>query len=466
LPNDNGFATLIVMAILKRISAIAAWSILVPLFSISAFAGADVIRTNFDNGLTLLTQEDHSTPLAAVLIIYHVGKKNECAGITGITHICTWIMSEGTLAFRKGGYSRTVQAGGGATQSMSDYDLTIFTTEIPTSMLDTILALESDRMKSTEVTYEKLMLAKDALRRQRLTEVESSIYGNINEEFVNLSFRSHPYSYPDYGWPADIENITLDDVSDYFDRYFQPSNATLVLLGDFSTETVVGEVRDGFGLISSNPPPRIRKIVEPDHVGERYSYTSGPAGIPAFIIGYHIPAMNHDDIPAIQLISSLLVQGESSRIYKRMVIEENAAVWVGGDILRTEDPGLFFTWAVLNYDVSNIAGEKQMSEEIERLKSELVSDAELEKAKNRIEADFYRQTRTLESRARLIGTYHVLTGDWQLAENHVKQCRAINKETVLEKARQYFSRFSRSVVYLNPTETKSADNQNVERNEE
>lgn len=422
------------------------------MFSASICLADQVFQTDLPNGLTLLTLEDHSAPLVAVRILYHVGNKNEQAGLTGITRICEKIMGEGTPTYKKGEYSRIVQAGGGWSCSHTYLDITDFMTRVPSSMLDTVLFLEADRMQNIEPTYERLLLAKDALKKDRLQHVESFIYGHINEEFFNLSYRAHPYRNPMFGWPADIDNISLDDLKDYFRLYFQPANATIVVVGDFNTRQVNSKVQELFGDIISSPVPERRKIVEPAQAGERYGYLEGYSGVPAFIIGYHIPEISHEDIPVLKVISSVLTGGESSRINKRMVADEKSALVVAGELMETEDPGMIVCWAILNYDCPVSSAEAQMNEEIVRLRSEYITGLELEKAKNRIEADYYRQIGALDKRALMVGFYHIVTGDWKAIEDIVEKTRAVSKEDIMSVAQKYFKKSNRTVVFLEPVE--------------
>ncbi len=423
----------------------------------SVFSDDKIVETKLANGLTLLTLEDHSSPLVAIVITYHVGSKNELPGNTGLTRICSHMIREGTPTYKKGEFTRIIQAGGGITRSMPSWDITMFITKVSSDMHDTVLFLEADRMQNVEPTYEKLLIAKDALRKERLSYVENSIYGHINEEFFNLAYRAHPYQNPERGWPADINNITLEDSKKFFRMYFQPANVLITIAGDIETENTIKKVQDLFEGIVSTPVPERRQIVEPVQYGERCSYLEGSAGIPAFIIGYHVPELAHEDVPALRIISGILNTGESSRIYKRMVIEENSALYIGGGVIETENPGIFFSYAILNYDCPNSVGEIQMKEEIKRIKSEPVSDAELEKAKNSLEAEYYRQIRFLDQKASGFSFFKVLTGDWRLYENLVPQSRAVTKEDILNTARKYFTKSNRTVVYLSPTETIETD---------
>jgi len=426
--------------------------VLVLVFSIArgALSPDSVNRSELDNGMVILTMEEHSVPLAAVVLMFHVGQKNDPIGLTGLTHVCEWVFSEGTAAFEKGEYHRIIQAGGGTTRSETTLDVTYVMTRIPSDMLDTVLVLEADRMRNIELTYEKLMLARDVMRKNRNLMVESSIYGNINEEIMNLSYRSHPYRNPAYGWPEDIANITVDDMEKHFRLYFQPGNAVMVILGDFETAPTVARVDSLFGYNVSDPLPEHRHIGEPRHVGERRSYLEGFSGIPAFIVAYHIPHLTHPDIPAIRLISNILSDGESSRLHKRLVTDENAAVRIGGGFFELEDPSLIYAFAIMNYDVDNEVGAEQMTDEINRLKSELISEAELVKAKNRVKANSYREIRSIDRQGMRLAYYQITAGSWQFVDDKLTAVADVSREDIRQAARKYFIPANRSLVFLSP----------------
>jgi len=418
----------------------------------------------YSNGLTVLTSEDHTVPLVSVAIIYHVGTKNEMPGLTGLTQICKYIINYGTRMFDRDAFGRVIQAGGGAYDSRVGLDLTTFQIKAPSNLLDSILILEADRMQNVIPTIEKLLLAKNDVRKDRLVNVESSIYGNINEEFLNLAFRSHPYRNPMYGWPGDINEITLDDVKDYFDTYFQPANATIVIVGDGDTESLKIKCKELFGEIVSYPKPAPRQIIEPSQVGERISNIQGFAGIPAFIIGFHTPEATSGEFPIIGLINNILIGGESSRLKHRMVSEEKSALYVGGGIFRTEDPSILYNYAILNYDTPIEEGERQMCQEFDRLKSELVSEAELERAKNKIEADYYRAVRDMNNKASVIGFHEIIAHDHDYSIKYVKRARMITPEEVFEAANKYLNVSNRTAVFLHSGDKPGEENEeNIEQ---
>ncbi len=423
---------------------------------VTVLAGYNIGENNLSNGIKILTYEDHSVPLVGVMFVFNVGIKNEPAGLTGLTRLCDNILQSGTASHKRGDFSRIIQTGGGESRSFVDADYTAYVTKIPTRMIDTLLMLWVDRLQNCNPTYEKLLLARDALRKERISYVEGSIYGHINEEIMNLAYRSHPYRTPSYGWPQDLDNINLDDLKKYLRLYFQPSNLTIIVAGDFKTEEIVGRIDSLFANIISVPVPPERNIIEPTHISERCSYLEGPAGIPAFIIGYHIPPTSHEDTPAIRLLSYILSISESSRIQQRMMSKEKSAFRARGGMISYKGPSLLFAYAILNYDTPNEVGVAQMDEEIQRLKDEPVTEAELEAAKNQLEAEYFRRMRTLDGMAYSIAYMNLIYSDWRWIDSTVIQARAVTAEDISDVAQKYLDRSNRVVVYLKPVEDDDA----------
>ena len=425
--------------------------ILVVVLSVS-LSGSEIFETGLDNGLTILIKEDHAVPLVAVRVCYHVGTKNENPGLTGITSLCEAVMWQGTEAHKRGAIARIVQAGGGYTSSFTDWDVTHFYSRVPSDMLDTALMLEADRMAGIELTAEKLLLSKDIIRKKRLAEVESSIYGRINEEYFNLAYRAHPYGHNKYGWPEDINRINLDDLKRHYRMYFQPSNAVLIIAGDFDTKAVVERVTNLFGDINSQPMEERRPIGEPESIGDRRSVIVAEIGVPAIIMGYRIPGISHPDYPVLNLITNILSTGTSSRIYQRLVNDEKSAMYTDGGIIHSEEPGLIYSYALLNYDSPIEEAEDQMSDEMNRFKSELITGAELEKAKNRVLFNYYRDSRTLGDITARLGTMKLITGDACFGKSVLKAVNAVTREEIIRTAKKYFNDANRVVVVISPPE--------------
>jgi len=424
---------------------------------IAAFSREQVQITKLANGMTLMTMEDHSTPLVALQMTYHVGSKNEAIGLSGLTKICEKMMLEGTPRYEKGEFARIIQSGGGRSGSEADLDFTRFTAKIPLSMLDTLLFLEADRLQNTELTYEKLILVKEILKKERLTYIESALYGPLNEEIMNLSYRAHPYRNPIFGWPSDLNNITLDNLRGYFRQYFQPANTMLVLVGDFSTAGVVGRVKSLFENILSTPLPSLPEVIEPEQRGERREIMHISSSIPVVVIGYHISAAADSDMAALKVIRHILAGSESAGIYRRLVVDSKIALTAGGEIIESEDPGLLMLYSILNYGARGESGLEQMLEEIERLKTEPLSTAELDMVKNKIEAAYYNLTATLDQIAGRISFYQMATGDYQLMNQEIPLTRAVTSERVMQAAQKYLTETGRNVIILVPAEAQESE---------
>jgi len=441
---------------MRRLEINILFSIFVFLFIVApaSLSGAEYTDIVLDNGLKVLIMEDHSVPLVAVRVCYHVGIKDECPGLTGITSLCEKIIKEGTKAYRKGALSKIIQAGGGYTASNTDWDVTHFFIKVPANMLDTALVLEADRMANIIPTSEKLLLAKDNVRKRRLGEVESSLYGRINEEYFNLAYIAHPYGHNKYGWPDDVDRINLDDLEKHLRRFFQPANALLVIAGDIESDGVLARVKELFGKIRSIPLDDRRPITDPVQVGERRSAIEGDVGIPAIIIGYKIPPVTHPDITALRLIRNILTSGISSRLYRHMVLDEKSALHVDGGLIEPEGPGLVYSYAILNYDSPLDVGERQLLAEIDRLKTEYVSEAELEKAKNRALVDFFKTSRTLDNKTGVVGTYKLIADDPHFTKKRIEKLQSVTIEDIMTTAKKYFMKSRRIIVTVSPPGTE------------
>ncbi len=415
---------------------------------IPAFSTDEISIVELSNGLRLFMLEDHSSPVVSLRIFYQAGVKNEPPGMSGMTSLCSWLINEGTSDLNREDFARIIQAGGGRSTYANYMDYAEFAVKVPSNMLDTVLFLQAHRMRNVEFSYERLLMAKDAIRKRRLHNIDNRIYGYINEEFLNLSYRSHPYQNPVLGWPGDVDRISLDNLKKYYQAYFSPSNAVMVVAGDFQTEWLSSNVKRLFGNIYSGERPESQKIVDPKQVGERRSNLPGKSNLGALIVGYHIPEFIHPDRPVLQIISSILAEGTSSRLFRRMVTREKTALGVGGGLLEARDPGLIYAWAVMNYDIPVSIGEEQLLSEIDLIVDELVTDRELEAAKNQIEAEYYRSINALDRKARVIGYSEMMGGNWKMMQEFIRAARAVSKEDVLETARKYFNEVNRNVIIL------------------
>jgi zinc protease len=274
------------------------------------------------------------------------------------------------------------------------------------------------------------------------------------EQMMSVAFTAHPYQWPVIGWMADINSITRDELYNHYRTYYTPNNATIVVVGDFDTKILLPLIEKSFGAMPQGPTPPKVTAVEPKHLGERRVIVKTHAELPAVFAGYNVPALKHQDTYALEVLQGVISSGKSSRLYKSLVYEKQLALYAGGDYDNiSTDPNLFSVYAGVMPGKTTEEVEKALYAEIEKLKSEPVTDEELQKAKNQIEAGFIMGQDSIFYRAMLLGQFETVA-NWKLLETYVENIRAVTKEDVMRVAKEYFIEDNRTVGILIPVKEK------------
>jgi zinc protease len=403
-----------------------------------------------DNGLTVLISEDHSAPVVSFQMWYHVGSKNERPGITGISHLCEHMMFRGSKNLGPEEHSRIVQANGGVDNAGTSFDYTMYYEKLSSDKLELAMSLESERLKYLTPTDQNFPSERDVVAEERRMSVDNSPYGVVFEQLLNSAFTAHPYHWHVLGFMSDIQNITVDDLKQHYKTYYLPSNATAVVAGDVKPKEAMQLVEKYFGDIPFQPAPKQVGTVEPEQKGERISYVHKIGQMPAFAVGYHIPEFGHPDIYPLTVAARILFTGQSSRLYQRMVYQDQSALAVSGDCFSLEDPGLFFAFAVMQQGQSAQDGEETLFSELERLKTEPVSQQELAKAKNQLESEFVFGLQSVSDKGEQIGYYQTILGDYSRLFEEADRYQAVTAQDVMRVAQQYFGENNRTVAVLVP----------------
>jgi zinc protease len=272
----------------------------------------------------------------------------------------------------------------------------------------------------------------------------------LDEQLWATAFIAHTYQWPVVGWMSDIEHWTIEDLKHHFAMGYSPSNATMVVVGDVSSEEVFALCEKDIEPIAAHAPPPAVTTIEPEQLGERRLVVHKPAELPLLMIAYHVPQTNSPDFYALNILRTVLFQGESSRMYQRLVDKDQIALDVESESEPGFDPTLAIVIAQPKQGVDPQACEKAIYEELERTKSAVISDQELEKAKNIRLMEFYQQMRTINGRANTIGTYEVFFGDYHKLFEAAKSYAAVSKEDVQRVAKAYFGANNRTVATLLP----------------
>jgi zinc protease len=431
--------------------------------AVSAYAGSapcyaqdfPVVSRTLKNGMKVLVQSDHSIPNVSMYIFYRIGSRNERPGTTGISHFFEHMMFNGAKKYGPGELDKVMESNGGSNNAYTTQNVTVYQDWFPKSAMPLIFDIEADRIQNLSFDPKKIASEREVVASERRLSVENENGGILDEQLWASAFIAHPYQWPVVGWMSDIEHWTIDDLKHHFEMGYSPSNATMVVVGDASPEEVFQLCEKTIEAIPAHAPPPPVTTVEPPQLGERRLVVHKPAELPLLLIGYHVPQTNNPDFYATNILRTILFQGESSRMYRRLVDSDQIALDVSSSLQPAFDPTLAIVIAQPKQGVDPEKCEKEIYEELERVKAEAISDQELEKAKNIRLMEFYQQMRTINGRANTIGTYDVFTGDYRKLFDAAKNYAAVTKEDVQRVAKEYFGANNRTVATLLPEKQKT-----------
>ncbi|MFQ5828522.1 MAG: M16 family metallopeptidase [Candidatus Methylomirabilia bacterium] len=420
-----------------------------------AWGAAEVLDATLENGLKVLLLEDHRSPIISFQVWYRVGSRNELPGMTGIAHLLEHMMFKGTATRGPGVYARLIEQNGGRDNAFTSRDHTTYFVNIAVDRIDLVLELEADRMQNLLLDPQMIETERQVVMEERRTRTEDDPGGLLGEELGAIAFKAHPYRWPIIGWMEDIKRITREEVQAFYGTYYVPNNALVVAAGDFNGSELLEKIRLHFGPIARRPAPPVVKAVEPAQRGERRITVRKEARLPQIYIGYHVPNYRSDDAPALEVLSVILSAGRASRLYKRLVYEQQIALNAGGDYsYLTADPYLFWFFVTPLVGQSTEVVEQALMREVGRLKDEPVSEIELQRAKNQIEASFVFGQDSVFRRASLLASFELSAG-WRLLDQFVPRIRAVTAQDLQHVARRYFSESGRNVGILVPVPSGS-----------
>ncbi|HUQ11853.1 MAG TPA: pitrilysin family protein [Steroidobacteraceae bacterium] len=420
--------------------------------------GADQVKsTTLANGMKVIVWTDHDIPNVALYNWVRVGSRNEVPGITGLAHFFEHMMFNGTSKRAPGEFDKLMEAQGGSNNAFTSDDVTVYQDWIPRSALDLVFGLESDRIANLSFDPKVVESERGVVYSERRLRTEDSNQGFLYEQMQATAFVAHPYQNPTVGWPSDIQGWKIEDLQKFYKTNYAPNNCTLVLVGDLTAD-------EGFALAKKyiepiprqEPPPPVR-TQEPEQLGEKRVYVEREAATPLLYYAYKSPAAGDARGPAINLLTSILVEGNSSRLHRLLVEEKKLAIEVGGNFSEGFDPLL--TWFTLTMpEGANVADvEKALDAALDDVASKGVTDAELARAKNQFAAAFWKQLATIDGKASLLGQYEVFDGDFQKLFDAPTLYEKVTREDVLEAAKLVLQKNRRTVgILTNPVASNVA----------
>jgi zinc protease len=404
------------------------------------------------NGLKVILLEEHSVPVINLQIWYHVGSKDELPGHTGFAHLFEHLMFKGSAHVGPDEHSRIIEAVGGFDNAETNDDSTDFFETFPSNYLERVLWLEADRMGSLNVDEANFKSERQVVEEERRVRVDNQPYGLIEEDLRAAAFTVHGYHHTPIGSIEDLNRATLEDVRAFHDTYYKPNNATLVIVGDFDSSQALTWARKYFEGIpaSAKPIPR-RDHVEPaqteQHIVKK-SYTNTP--LPAVVIGYKVPARYAPDAYPLDLASNILAGGESSRLYQTLVYKDRIAVQAAGFGNFTEDPNLFWAYAIMNQGHTADEGEKTLLAVLDELKSRPVDAKEFAKAENQEISGFILGRDTDEEKAVALETAAVIGKNPELVNTELDRYLKVTPADIQRVAREYFTLGHATVLFIAP----------------
>ncbi len=410
----------------------------------------DVKTFTLKNGMKFLVLEDHSIPNANFYTFWKVGSRNEVHGITGLSHFFEHMMFNGAKKYGPKQFDRTMEANGGSNNAYTTQNITAYTNWFQSGALETIFDLEADRIRDLAIDSAMVQSERGVVLSERSTGLENSNYRVISELVQATAFTEHPYMFPVIGFESDIKKWTQADLETYFKTYYSPNNAVAVVVGDVT----VAEVRK-FAEQYIEPIPAQKladslRTVEPPQNGERRVTTYKDIATPNILLAYHTPATRHPDYYALDLLGGILSSGNSSRLTKSLVLDSTIASRAFTSFGESFDPELFSVYAIAAKGVSAERLEKAIESQIDKVISEGVTDAELQKLKNQKLMEFYRTMESINGKANSLGTYELFFGDYKKLYEAPALYEKVTKADIQRVAKTYLTQRNRTVGYLLP----------------
>ena len=407
--------------------------------------------TTLPNGLTVVLSEDHSTPIVHVELWYHVGSKNEREGLTGFAHLFEHLMFKGSKNVLPEQHTSMISSVGGRSNAYTTEDATVFWQTVPAHYLPLVLWMEADRMATLRIDEATLAAEREIVKEERRMRVDNQPFGRLSEIIYDQAYSVHPYKYPTIGSMVDLEAASADDVQRFYDTYYVPVNATLVIVGDFDPTMSLDLITQYFGRIPAPAQPVPRDIPEePPWSGERRVELQEDWPLPAVVIVHRITFDGHPDSYPLHFASKILSDGQSSRIYRRLVYEDQIALAAFGQGEIVEDPSLFFAVALVQPGRTTAEAERALTDELERLKTELVTPRELERVKNQFARDYILGRTSNQQKASHLAHAAVIHDDITTADGEFDIFMGITAEDVRRVARTYFNDDNRLILTIAP----------------
>jgi zinc protease len=416
----------------------------------------DFIEYDLLNGLHVILHQDKSAPVVVTSVMYHVGSKDETPDRTGFAHFFEHLLFEGTQNIARGEWFKIVTSNGGTNNANTSDDRTYYYEVFPSNNLKLALWMESERMLHPVINQIGVDTQNEVVKEEKRQNVDTRPYGNVIKAVKEKMFVKHPYRWTTIGEMDHLDAATLQEFQAFNKKYYIPNNAVLVVAGDFEINQAKEWIASYFGSIPKGEPV-IRQNITEDEIKEniKATYEDPNIQIPMMVASYRTPSMKTRDARVLDMISSLLSDGKSSRLYKRLVDEKKNALQVGSFNFSQEDYGMYIIYGLPMTGFTNADMVKEIDDEINKLQTDLISERDFEKLQNIFENKQVESMATLEGIASNLATFHLLYGDVNLINKEIEIIRSITREELRDVAKKYLQTNQRLLLDYVPAKGKN-----------
>jgi predicted Zn-dependent peptidase len=418
---------------------------LIPLSSFSQ--NVDFEEYDLENGMHVILHQDNTVPIAITSIMYHVGAKDEDPKRTGFAHFFEHLLFEGTKNIARGEMDKIIERNGGSYNANTTQDRTYYYELLPSNKLELGLWIESERLLHPVINQIGVDTQNEVVKEEKRLRVDNTPYGQLLEQIVQGLFVKHPYRWTTIGSMDHLDAATLEEFLEFKEKFYVPNNAVLVVAGNFEMDDIKRKIKDYFGPIPrGNDVPRVNIKEDPLNGEQKRSFNDPNIQIPMGLVSYRTPSMKDRDAYILDMISSILSGGKSSRLYKKMVDDKKISLQVQAVNLSLEDYGAYVILSLPLGDNKLPTLYDNIDEEIEKLKSELISEREYEKLQNIFENNFVNSNSSMAGIANSLARNYMLYGDTDLINTTINIYKSITREEIREVANKYLNKDNRVLI--------------------
>ncbi|MEZ2413463.1 M16 family metallopeptidase [Muriicola sp. E247] len=419
------------------------------LFMVLTAGAQEVVFEEYDldNGLHVILHQDNTAPVVTTSVMYHVGGKDRTEGRTGFAHLFEHLLFEGTKNIERGKWFEIVSSNGGRNNANTSQDRTYYYEVFPSNNLKLGLWMESERMLHPIINQEGIDTQQEVVKEEKRLRYDNSPYGQLLPVLGENLFKVHPYKDPNIGYMEDLDAATLEDVIAYNKKYYVPNNAVLVVAGDIDVPATKKMISDYFGPIPRGEDIE-RSYPKEEPITEEVKATAYDANIqiPAVMVAYRTPGFAERDAYVLDMISTYLSDGKSSKLYKKIVDDQKQALQVGAFNIGQEDYGMYLVFALPVGETPLEILAAEMEEEVAKVRTELISEKDYQKLQNKFENRFVNSNSSVEGIAGTLATSYMLYGDTNLINKEIEIFRSITREEIREVAEKYLQPNQRVVI--------------------